>query len=68
MPKVITKQAIREYRISLGLTQEEFAKDMGVSAWTVKSWEQPKNRAQPPKRLLYDPRTRHLATDTDNQE
>jgi putative transcriptional regulator len=31
---------IRKIRTQLGLTQEEFAEDVGVSIQTVRSWEQ----------------------------
>ena len=61
--KVITAEAFRQFRQTKGFSQPEMAKYMGVSSWAIKSWEQPANSRNIPKRLLADPRTRHLATE-----
>lgn len=38
-----TAEKIKELRNSLGETQSEFAERLGVTIWTVRSWEQGKN-------------------------
>jgi PAS domain S-box-containing protein len=47
-------QLTRELRVLARLTQAQFAKELGVSASTIRRWEQ--NRAQPPAIVL-----RHIA-------
>ena len=45
---------IREIRVSLKLSQNTFAKAMGVSAKTIESWEADRNIPNgPAQRLLY---------------
>jgi len=61
MPKVITKKAIREFRESKKMDQVKFAKWMGVTIHTIRAWEEPGRPTKVPKRLLADPRTKHLA-------
>jgi len=61
MPKTISKEAIEEFRKSKGMTQPEFADYMGVSVWTVRAWQRDTGYNKPPKWLLDDPRTKHLA-------
>jgi DNA-binding XRE family transcriptional regulator len=59
--KVITKAAFREFRKAREMTQVQMAKHMGVKVQTIRSWEQDSDPRNIPRRLLADPRTRHLA-------
>ena len=61
MPKVITKEAIKKFRKSKEMTPQQFAKFMGVTVHSVRSWEEVNRPTNVPKRLLVDPRTAHLA-------
>ncbi len=46
-------QDIKDFRERLGWTQEEMAKELGVSTATVSSWEQGRrNMPRPTERLL----------------
>ena len=40
-------QEIRELRLKLGLTQEAFARKLGVSFFTVSRWETSKRKPSP---------------------
>jgi len=60
MPK-ITSEAMRSFRKSKGWTQKRMADYMGVSVYTIQGWEQDSKPHRIPKRLLSDPRTKHLA-------
>jgi DNA-binding transcriptional regulator YiaG len=57
--KVITAEALKALRRSRKMTQNDMADHMGVGVETIRSWEQGKRNI--PKRLLADPRTKHLA-------
>lgn len=43
---------VRELRRRLALTQEEFARDFGLSVWTVRDWEQHRAEPEGPARVL----------------
>jgi len=55
----ITKEAIKAFRKLKKMNRPEFGDYMGVSAATVRSWED--SPGIPPKWLLDDERTKHLA-------
>ena len=43
----MTAQEIKELRIRLGLTQEQFAQKVGVSFATLNKWERGKTKPSP---------------------
>lgn len=44
-----TAEKIKDLRLALGMTQEEFALEIGVVVRTVIHWENPNNKHQPLK-------------------
>ena len=44
-----TSEAIRNLRLALEMTQEEFAREIGVVVRTIIYWENPKNKHKPLK-------------------
>lgn len=46
-PKKVTDRMIKELRITLGLTQEQFAAQLGVTVSTVNRWENNKGSPSP---------------------
>jgi DNA-binding transcriptional regulator YiaG len=60
--KQITRDSIKAFRESKGMTQREFAKYMDVTVHAVRTWER-STGGRIPKRFLTDIRTHHLATE-----
>lgn len=56
---MITPEAIRHIRESLGLTQAQFAARLGVASWTVSRWERGTNSPYPKQAI----RIREMAED-----
>ena len=64
--KVITKQALRDFRKSKNMTQVEFAEHMGINVWTLRAYEQDKNKAVIPEHYTHDRRFERIATEVEN--
>ena len=63
--KEITKESFRAFRHQRNMSQAQMAEYMGVSIQTIQSWEQDTSKRNVPKRLLSDPRTKHLGREVD---
>jgi putative transcriptional regulator len=54
-PQKVTGRMIKELRVTLGLTQEQFASRLGVTVSTVNRWENNKGSPSPlAKRRIKD--------------
>ncbi len=47
MPKISISKMITELRVTLGLTQEQFAARVGVTLSTINRWENSKGKPSP---------------------
>ena len=63
MPEISISRLITELRVSLSLTQEQFAARIGVTLSTVNRWENGKGKPSPLAKLRIEELQRELKQD-----